>query len=906
MRFGFGTVLWGRRIDDLDYCLDVIAACGYQGVEFAQHHRQIYVHERGEGERIRRLRDIDELLEKLRERNLSLVGLVGGTLDQRRDFLKTYRECYLYLDRWPAPEKDHEFHEQVQRCLEAGITLALHPHWLTQMSKAQFVVNTIIEIKTPLVRLLLDTAHAAIAEDDPVEIVRNHHEKLCGVHLKNWKPDFGRWSHRYAHGFCLPGDDGIVDVAAVVDELHAQSYQGWLVLEQDHFVHRRERTALDGARWMESCGAKWGIHITPNAAWVADRMDKEKKNPFLQAVVPEKLASLSRKLERCVEHQPTGLAFYREVTFELRFLLNVEAVKIWVHNPLTEEFCLLGWSIGWNPNSTHKFNKLLKSSQPLIASIMHHPRICDRNLTADLVKRNFDDKSWLKDLEVQGVNWMTVLPLFNTSNPHQLRFLITIFSKERVLTRPLPIADLTTTLVLAANDPNLAQIIPSVGLERYGSVIAHWSDYLTDKLCTAAGGATNHLCGKFKGKVTDFANELIDHVKKRLQCNCVTVFLEDATGKFLEPVGRSILSLEWTHQTSGDGTFDLHYEDPGDKGRLTWRAWKNCEMVFSSDAKDGKAREKRPPQDDGRDEILFAPLTRRKGKCLGVVRLHNKILPPEFIDRVASMFSDEDAAQLDAIVQASLPHLELLRHREEEMEGLTRMVHEFQSPLVAIRAAVGEMRKDLRRKGHDPEKFFRQDFLGMVKNWADLMGHLASNAQVFAAGIATLPPQPRKTFLRSGVVLPVLHQIRPSLKSGLQLDFNYYGFENIPSLWIDPWQFQGVFFNLVTNACKYGASGEIIQVDIAAEEKDDGYYLTISDWGEGIPEEIREKVFFPKFRSKGAMLSDVSGQGLGLYVVRSIIEAHGGTIRVSNSRLPTTFEIFLPLELRDAPMTRRI
>lgn len=43
MKIGFGTVLWGRRIDDLDYMLRVIKACGYKGVEFAQHHHQIFV-----------------------------------------------------------------------------------------------------------------------------------------------------------------------------------------------------------------------------------------------------------------------------------------------------------------------------------------------------------------------------------------------------------------------------------------------------------------------------------------------------------------------------------------------------------------------------------------------------------------------------------------------------------------------------------------------------------------------------------------------------------------------------------------------------------------------------------------------------------------------------------------------
>ena len=47
MRLGFQTVVWGRRIDDLDHLLAVLAACGYEGAEFGQSHRDIYVWENG-------------------------------------------------------------------------------------------------------------------------------------------------------------------------------------------------------------------------------------------------------------------------------------------------------------------------------------------------------------------------------------------------------------------------------------------------------------------------------------------------------------------------------------------------------------------------------------------------------------------------------------------------------------------------------------------------------------------------------------------------------------------------------------------------------------------------------------------------------------------------------------------
>lgn len=899
MRFGFGTVLWGRRIDDLDYCLDVIAACGYKGVEFAQHHEQIFIRE---GEHIRGVDGVAELVRKLDDRGLDLIGLVGGTLKDRAEFLDTHRGCYLYLDRWPEEDKDPEFHAQVQSCLAAGHVLALHPHWLMPMCKCDQAIDIIKAQDSPQVRLLLDTAHATIAEDDPVDVAAKRHALLACVHLKSWRPDYGRWSHRYAHGFCLPGD-GIVKVSEVMDALHQVSYKGWVVLEQDHFADRRERTALHGAQWMSKHGEKWGLHVQPDLARVGVKIAEERKNPFVSHEgVESKQATLARSLARRVEHHHSGRDFYHEVAEGLLSLLQVMAVKVWSHNPLTNEFCLLG--IAARMPTLRHCESILSNRCSLVAEIVQHPHICERNLDEPKVILAFSDKDWLQLVKQHGACWMTVLPVFNSSNPHQLRFLITAFSEDSLLSRKFSSIGTSERLLYPmGNDGDLKQV-RSGELERYGWVVSHWADHLTNEICTAAAGATNHLCGEFKsGGVMEFINELTAHLKKRFDCNCVTLFLEDTTGKLLEPAGESDKSLIWSQNGLDGNEVDHHYLDPDDRKHYTWKAWKQRRMVFSSTAKDGKAREQRKPEDEDRDEILFAPLTRRLGKCHGVVRLHNKHRVAASSE--ASMFTDDDAAHLDAVIQAALPHLELLRHREQEMEGMTRMVHEFQAPLGAIRMATDAMRLDLKRNGHVPEQFFRQDFLGMVMDWAELMGHLARNAHVFAAGIATLPPQKRRTLLRTAVVLPVLHQVKPLLKHGMRLEFDYHGFEDIPPLWIDRGQFQCVFFNLMANACKYGAGTETVRVSITAGEVGGNYCISFSDWGQGVPEDIKEKVFLPKFRSKEALLADVSGMGLGLYVVRSIIEAHGGRIRVSRTHLPTTFEITLPSSLRHAPSPAR-
>lgn len=888
MRFGIGTILWGRRIDDLEYTLDLFKECGFQGVEFAQHHSRIFIRTK-DGKTVRPLKDVEELLEQLGKRNLTLIGLVGGSLKDRMDFLKCHREPYLYMDRWPS--NDSVFEQGISECLDRGFTIALHPHWLMPIHKIRHALDIIRGIKSKQVRLLLDIAHAAIAEDDPVKVINTPHDLalVTAVHLKDWRPDFGRWSHRYAHGFCLPGQ-GIVQPEVVMAALHENEFRGWVILEQDHFDYRREPTVLAGAQWMERNGVQWGFNVHVNQAWVEEKRHLIRLNPFTSNAegFENKEFQLGKELSRTVAPNPEGSRFYSVVARKLKELFDAKAVKVWSHNPLTDDLCLVGMNTE-NPEWTVCKKLLSHKNQEgkltLVGELAIHPHTCQKDLHDETVTACFADQEWLELIKFKA-RWMTVLPVFNISNQHQLRFLITIFTADSILNPEIDRKQLFPqfeTIDGLITD----KLIRSCALDRFGWVVAQWADSLTDQSCSQVSGATNHLCGNFKGGVTEFINVLMDYLERLFRCNSVTIFLKDnLTGMRLEPAGRSDEKLEWHGRE--------HFYRVGDG--LTGTAFAEREMVFNSHATTGNAREKRP-LDDPRDEVLFAPLVRRNGECHGVVRLHNKNRNPENL--VATMFTDDDAARLDAVIQTSLPYLELLMLQENQTQGIARMIHEYQSPLVGIRGAVDAMRMDFKRNQMATKAIFRRDFPELIIQWADLLGRLTRNWQVFAGGMGSLPPRPRSTKLRGDVVVPVLHQIRGLLPRGKRLEFEYRGFDDIPPLWIDRDQFQQVFFNLLSNSCKYGGGSETVRVEITAGDAWGSYCISYSDWGEGIIEGIKEKIFLPGFRSERAILSEMSGQGLGLFVVKSIVQAHGGTIKVTSVRNPTTFEIVLPKTLRN-------
>ncbi len=97
-------------------------------------------------------------------------------------------------------------------------------------------------------------------------------------------------------------------------------------------------------------------------------------------------------------------------------------------------------------------------------------------------------------------------------------------------------------------------------------------------------------------------------------------------------------------------------------------------------------------------------------------------------------------------------------------------------------------------------------------------------------------------------------------------------------------------YNLVENAIKYNHTGG--QVTVTADRKEKQVHLSVADTGNGIPEELRERVFEPFFRVDKSRSRALGGVGLGLALVREIVRVHDGSITVrSNPSGGTIFDV---------------
>ena len=111
---------------------------------------------------------------------------------------------------------------------------------------------------------------------------------------------------------------------------------------------------------------------------------------------------------------------------------------------------------------------------------------------------------------------------------------------------------------------------------------------------------------------------------------------------------------------------------------------------------------------------------------------------------------------------------------------------------------------------------------------------------------------------------------------------------------IDKVRISQVFRNLLNNAIKFTQKGSITLESHVYPEKNI-IQVKISDTGLGIPDEVLDKIF-QKFVTKGNKFENQSGSGLGLYLCKGIIEAHGGQITAHNNfECGATFEFTLPI-----------
>ncbi|MBN9118564.1 MAG: TIM barrel protein [Planctomycetes bacterium] len=823
MKVGIQSILCGTSIHDLDEFVDTVADLGFHGIEFSQIPSK--------------LPPLQTLLARLARRNLALIGLAGGGLTARMEYLGGYRDCYLYVD------EDDE--EPLKQALAAGFTLAVHPHLHKRISRV-WDAEQLFEAhpdRAAQLKFLPDTAHLYIAGHDPVRAIRDHLGRLAGVHLKDWTPLYGWSYHRYARGFTELGK-GDVPLADVVRLVAEDGRCPWLVTELDATTGTVSDSLVQTVRWL----AREGLLPEPPAAVPSHHPGRARNG---DPVVELDLVWTFFRIAQC---PPTE--FYRQAaTGFVRHVPGCEGAVIagcnrehgfvTVLGAYPEELSPGARTVAWYESySRHavESQSVRRFGGPEEPPLPSHPA--------------FDADP------ARGYRSLVSIPVLNTWNPHHVRFVVNLFSRGGPTELP---------------DEFLHRLAREFGIA---------ADIMLDGWCNAAAGRVAGMA-QDSDTVAGFVGEVRKLVRELTGCREASLFLVNEARDRLVPAPGS--PVTW-------GSDSSHYYLRGQG--LTGRTWARNQAILTLDparesgwrglSTDGDPSERASPG-------LFTPVRTTHNRVYGVIRCAGRGGPAPVT------FTDDDVAVLDSVSQGVVPHLMVLRHREAVDARITRVIHELANPVTAIRSAIAFLERDLSAQ-IDLRSALKKDYLGDVLSWCGLMQRLLKNCEIIGTE-GPLPLALAPTLLHRDVVAPAVRQCHQVLR-GRKFDpagIEYNGFIGLPSLTVDRGAFQQVFFNLLSNSIKYAYNDpSAFSVEISAERSTRGDVLIrFRDWGIGIPEPLAERIFEEGFRGPH-VVAFYSGQGIGLAVARKAIEAHGGTIRVTQHRYPTEFTIWLPASLQTA------
>ena len=249
---------------------------------------------------------------------------------------------------------------------------------------------------------------------------------------------------------------------------------------------------------------------------------------------------------------------------------------------------------------------------------------------------------------------------------------------------------------------------------------------------------------------------------------------------------------------------------------------------------------------------------------------------------------------------------ELRRLDELKSEFLAMVSHELRTPLTAI---VGYSRLLLRqvhgpltpKQAEQQEAIFRS-----AQRLTDLINELLDVSRL-ESGRVELTPRPtdaRPIVDQAMAVVTVAAQAKHiTVANALSAD--------TPPVHADPERLQQILVNLLSNAVKFTPDGG--RVTVTAARHKDHVALSVQDTGVGIPREELARIWDPFYQVESTLRRRHGGSGLGLTIVRRLVELHGGLVRAESDGLDKgsrfTFTVPVstePVQREAAPVTREV
>ncbi len=258
---------------------------------------------------------------------------------------------------------------------------------------------------------------------------------------------------------------------------------------------------------------------------------------------------------------------------------------------------------------------------------------------------------------------------------------------------------------------------------------------------------------------------------------------------------------------------------------------------------------------------------------------------------ITPVFNSKESENQTVVGASILIHdITIEKNLSKIKEDFTNMmVHELRAPLTAIKDS-SELMLENENVGSDENKQLLHIIDSQTKMLLEQIGSILDAAKI-EAGRFVIQKSPNDL---NRLIIDVVDAFTPQAKKkGVEL--NSYVPKTLPDLSFDKIRVNQVLNNLISNSLKFTPSGG--KITVLGEINTDSVTVSVTDTGMGISEEDQKDLFskFYQIRKTPAELAK-GGTGLGLYIVKGIVEAHGGFVTVdSTSGQGTTISFTLPI-----------
>ncbi len=236
---------------------------------------------------------------------------------------------------------------------------------------------------------------------------------------------------------------------------------------------------------------------------------------------------------------------------------------------------------------------------------------------------------------------------------------------------------------------------------------------------------------------------------------------------------------------------------------------------------------------------------------------------------------------------------------QAHLDFISTVSHELRTPLTSIRGFAETLLSSYDKLS--PEQ--REKFLLIIKDQSNRLIKLVENLLTVSKMQSNKELMVYKTIDVTPFIDSSLQMIKLQYKTHNYI-CNYA--KNLPKILVDTDKFQQILLNLLDNASKYSPDGSTVTIDVYEDFSENTLNISIKDEGIGISNENINKIFNKFSRIDSPLTRKIQGNGLGLYITKTLTEKMNGKIEVQSSEDGSIFTLIFKVANPDDNVLKKI